>query len=156
LTSAHRDPDRTRPEEAIMPRIEVRAHAHASPQQVWTVLADTASWADWAPFDEVAVEQGHEIGEIRRLRSGRITTRERIVGFEPPRRYVYEIISGLPIRDYVAEVLFSPLAGDGTEVRWQARFRPKIPGTGWVLKRLLQGAVRKGADALVRRADGLR
>ena len=139
-----------------MPRIDVRAQAHASPQQVWTVLADTASWPDWAPFDEVAVEQGHGVGEVRRLRSGRITTRERIVGFEPPRRYVYEIISGLPIRDYVAEVLFSPLAGDGTEVRWQARFRPKIPGTGWVLKRLLQGAVRKGADALVRRADGLR
>jgi Polyketide cyclase / dehydrase and lipid transport len=138
-----------------MPRIDVRALAHASPQQVWTVLADTASWADWAPFDEVAVEEGHEVGEIRRLRSGRITTRERIVGFEPPRRYVYEIVSGLPIRDYVAEVLVSPLAGNGTEVRWQARFRPKIPGTGWVLKRLLQGPVRKGAEALVRRADGL-
>ena len=137
-----------------MPRIEVRAHAHASPQQVWTVLADTASWADWAPFDEVTVEKGHEIGEIRRLRSGRITTRERIVGFEPPRRYVYEIVSGLPIRDYVAEILLSPLAGDGTEVRWQAGFRAKIPGTGWVLKRLLEGAIRKGADALVRRADG--
>jgi hypothetical protein len=119
-------------------------------------LADTASWPDWAPFDEVTVEEGHELGEIRRLRSGRITTRERIVGFEPPRRYVYEIVSGLPIRDYVAEILVSPLAGNGTEVRWQARFRPKIPGTGWVLKRLLQGAVRKGADALVRRADGLR
>ena len=54
-----------------MPRIDVRAQAHASPQQVWTVLADTASWADWAPFDEVAVEQGHEVGEVRRLRSGR-------------------------------------------------------------------------------------
>jgi Polyketide cyclase / dehydrase and lipid transport len=138
-----------------MPRIDVRAQAHASPQQVWTVLADTASWADWAPFDEVAVEEGHEVGEIRRLRSGRITTRERIVGFEPPRRYAYEIVSGLPIRDYVAEVLVSPLPANGTEVRWQARFRPKIPGTGWVLKRLLQGAVRKGAEALVRRADGL-
>jgi Polyketide cyclase / dehydrase and lipid transport len=139
-----------------MPRIDVRAQAHASPQQVWTVLADTASWADWAPFDEVTVEEGHEVGEIRRLRSGRITTRERIVGFEPPRRYVYEIVSGLPIRDYVAEVVVSPLAGDGTEVSWQARFRPKIPGTGWVLKRLLQGALRKGVGALVRRADGLR
>jgi polyketide cyclase/dehydrase/lipid transport protein len=139
-----------------MPRIDVRAQAHASPQQVWTVLADTASWADWAPFDEVTVEEGHEVGEIRRLRSGRITTRERIVGFEPPRRYVYEIVSGLPIRDYVAEVVVSPLAGDGTEVSWQARFRPKIPGTGWVLKRLLQGALRKGVGALVRRADGMR
>jgi hypothetical protein len=134
--------------------IDVRAQAHASPRQVWSVLADTASWADWAPFDEVAVEQGHEVGEIRRLRSGRITTRERIVGFEPPHRYVYEIVSGLPIRDYVAEILLSPLAGDGTEVHWQARFRAKVPGTGWVLKRLLQGPIQKAADALVRRADG--
>jgi polyketide cyclase/dehydrase/lipid transport protein len=142
-------------EEAPMPRIDVRAQAHASPQQVWTVLADTASWPDWAPFDEVAVEQGHEVGEVRRLRSGRITTRERIVGFEPPRRYVYEIVSGLPIREYVAEVLLSPVVEGGTEVRWKASFRAKVPGTGWVLKRLLQGALRKGADALVRRADGL-
>jgi hypothetical protein len=78
------------------------------------------------------------------------------VGFEPPRRYAYEIVSGLPIRDYVAEVLVSPLSGNGTEVRWQARFRPKIPGTGWMLKRLLHGAVRKGAEALVRRADALK
>jgi hypothetical protein len=138
-----------------MPHIDVRAQAHASPRQVWTVLADTASWPDWAPFDEVAVEQGHEFGEIRRLRSGRIITRERIVGFEPPRRYVYEIVSGLPIRDYVAEVLLSPIAEGGTEIYWQARFRAKIPGTGWLLKPLLQGAIRKGADALVRRADGL-
>jgi hypothetical protein len=120
------------------------------------VLADTATWPDWAPFDEVAVEQGHGVGEVRRLRSGRITTHERIVSFEPPHRYVYEIVSGLPIRDYLAEVLLSPLAEDGTEVHWQARFRPKVPGTGWVLKRLLQGAIKKGADALVLRADGLR
>ena len=137
-----------------MRQIDVHAQAQSSPQQVWTVLADTASWADWAPFDEVAIEQGHELGEIRRLRSGRITTRERIVGFDPPRRYVYEIVSGLPIRDYVAEIVLSP-SQDGTQVRWQARFRAKVPGTGWVLKRLLQGVVQKGAGALVRRADGL-
>jgi len=107
-----------------MPQIDVHAQAQSSPQQVWTVLADTASWADWAPFDEVAVEQGHELGEIRRLRTGRITTRERIVGFDPPRRYVYEIVSGLPIRDYVAEIVLSP-SQDGTQVRWQARFAPR-------------------------------
>ena len=138
-----------------MPKIDVRVQAQASAHQVWTVLADTASWGDWAPFDEVAVEQGHELGEVRRLRSGRITTRERIVGFEPPRRYVYEIVSGLPIRDYVSEIELAPVARDGTQVRWHAQFRAKVPGTGWMLKRLLQRVIEKGADALVRRADGL-
>jgi len=121
---------------------------------VWPVLADSESWADWAPFDEITVEEGHEVGEVRRVRSGRITTRERVAEFEPPHRYVYEIVSGLPVRDYVAEVLLSSL-GDGTEVRWQARFRARIPGTGWALKRLIERAIRTGADALVRRADEL-
>ena len=138
-----------------MHQIDVRARARASPERVWSVLADTGSWADWAPFDEIIVEQGHEIGEVRRVRSGPITTRERVVGFEPPRRYVYEIVSGLPVRNYVAEIVLSRWAGNGTEVRWQARFHPRIPGTGWALKRLLERAIRQGADALVQRADQL-
>ncbi len=103
--------------------------------------------------NEITVEQGHEVGEVRRVRSGWITTRERVLRFEPPSRYVYEIVSGLPIRDYVAEVQLAPLAGDGTEVRWRATFRARLPGTGWALKRQLERVIRKAVDALVRRAD---
>jgi uncharacterized protein YndB with AHSA1/START domain len=137
-----------------MHRIDVRAGSRASPERVWSVLADAASWADWAPFDEIIVEGGHEVGEVRRVRSGRITTRERVVEFEPPHRYVYEIVSGLPVRDYVAVVLLSPI-GDGTDLRWQASFRARIPGTGWALTRLIERAIGRGANALVRRADEL-
>jgi hypothetical protein len=140
-------------EEVQMSRIDVRTQARATRERVWAVLADTESWSDWAPFDEVTVQEGHEVGEIRRVRSGRIITRERVVGFEPPRRYVYEIVSGLPIRDYVAEVLLSPIAGGGTAIHWQANFRAMVPGTGWVLKHLLSGAIAKGAGALAGRAD---
>ena len=136
-----------------MQQIDVRSRARASPPLVWKVLADAESWADWAPFDEITVEQGHEVGEVRRVRSGWITTRERVLRFEPPSRYVYEIVSGLPIRDYVAEVQLAPLAGDGTEVRWRATFRARLPGTGWALKRQLERVIRKAVDALVRRAD---
>jgi hypothetical protein len=138
-----------------MPQIEVRARARASRQRVWDLLVNAKSWGDWAPFDEVTVEQGHEVGEIRRVRSGRITTRERVTGFDPPQRYVYEILSGLPIRGYVAEVRLSPLAGGGTEILWQAKFHGTVPGTGWILKQLLGRVIKKGAAALARRADEL-
>lgn len=127
-----------------MPQIDVRARAQASPQRVWDLLVNAESWGDWAPFDEVTVEQGREVGEFRRVRAGRITTRERVTGFDPPRRYVYEIVSGLPIRAYVADVRLSPLAGGGTDIRWQATFRARVPGTGWVMKLLLGRAITKG------------
>jgi hypothetical protein len=138
-----------------MPHFDVHARTHASRQRVWDLLVDSESWGDWAPFDEVTVEQGREIGEIRRVRSGRITTRERVTGFDPPQRYVYEILSGLPVKGYVAEVRLSPLTGGGTEIRWQATFEATVPGTGWLVKRLLGRAIAKGAAALARRADEL-
>ncbi|MDX6301079.1 MAG: hypothetical protein QOF53_2293, partial [Nocardioidaceae bacterium] len=97
-----------------MAEIDVHVEALASPLCVWCILVDVRSWAEWAPFDEVTVEQGHEVGEVRRLRSGVLKTRERVIGFEPPRRYVYEIVSGLPIRDHVGVILLTPTDADGT------------------------------------------
>jgi hypothetical protein len=117
------------------------------------LLANVRGWAEWAPLDEITVEQGHEVGEIRRVRAGRVTTRERVIAFEPPRRYVYEILSGLPIRGYVAEVLLSPAIGDGTEIHWRAAFQARIPGTGWAIRRVIHRTIKKGAIALARAAE---
>jgi len=54
---------------------------------VWPLLADARTWPRWAPFDEAEVESGEGVGEIRRFRAGRVTTRERVTAIEPPRRY---------------------------------------------------------------------
>jgi hypothetical protein len=91
---------------------------------------------------------------VRRVRSGRITTRERVIAFEPPRRYTYEILSGLPIRGYVAEVTLSPITGGGTDIHWRSTFRAKIPGTSWFIQRLVRRTISKGASALGREAEG--
>jgi uncharacterized protein YndB with AHSA1/START domain len=138
-----------------VPEIDVSARARATPERVWGVLTDVEHWADWAPFDEISVESGVGVGELRRVRSGRITTHERVVALEPPHRYVYEIVAGLPVRDYVAEILLSSRGEDGTQVRWRARFRATIPGTGWVLKFLFVRVTARAADALVKHADQL-
>jgi uncharacterized protein YndB with AHSA1/START domain len=136
-----------------MLEIDVRAHSSAVPEKVWAILSDTRTWETWAGLDEVTVEQGHEVGEIRRVRSGRIVTRERVTALEPPRRYVYKIVSGLPIRDYVAEVTLSPSVGTGTEIRWHSTFRARIPGTGWAIRRKLSRVIGQGAARLARVAE---
>jgi hypothetical protein len=33
------------------------------------------TWPRWAPFDEAEVESGEGVGEIRRFRVGRVTTK---------------------------------------------------------------------------------
>ena len=54
--------------------------------------------------------------------------REEIVVFEPPERMEYTLLSGMPLRDYRAEVTLSP-DGDGTEIDWRSEF-DALPGVG--------------------------
>jgi len=136
-----------------MLEIDVGARSAAAPERVWTLLADVSTWPRWAPFDDAEVESGEGVGEIRRFRAGRVTTRERVVELDPPRRYLYEFVSGLPIRDYRAEVTLSPAADGGTAIRWQSSFRAKLPGTGWLVRRRLTQFIAETAEGLAREAE---
>jgi hypothetical protein len=69
----------------------------------------------------------------------------------PERRFAYAHTSNLPIRDYRGEVDLRP-AGAGTEIRWASSFAPKVPGTGWLLRRGLDGFVAKLATGLAEHA----
>jgi hypothetical protein len=120
---------------------------------VWPLLADVQTWPRWAPFDEAEVESGEGVGEIRRFRVGRVTTRERVIAMEPPRGYAYEFLSGLPIRDYRAEVTLRPTNEGGTAVRWRSSFRAKLPGTGWLVRRRLAQFIAQTAEGLAREAE---
>lgn len=119
---------------------------------MWALLADARSWPRWAPFDEAAVEEGEGLGELRRFQTGRRTTRERVIGFDPPRRFQYELVSGIPIRDYRAEVTLTP-DGEGTAIRWHSHFRAKIPGTGGLARRQLERFIERTAQGLAREAE---
>jgi hypothetical protein len=44
------------------------------------------------------------------------------------------------------------LLGDGTTIRWQASFPPKVPGTGWALQRGLRRFLDQCAEGLARHA----
>jgi uncharacterized protein YndB with AHSA1/START domain len=132
--------------------IDVGARSAAPPERVWALLADARSWPRWAPFDEATVEEGRGVGELLRFRTGRRTTRERVTGFEPPHRLAYELVSGIPIRDYRAEVTLTP-DGAGTAIRWHSRFEPKIPGTGGLVRRPLQRFIEETVEGLAREAE---
>jgi hypothetical protein len=80
-------------------------------------------------------------------------TRERVTVLEPPSRFGYELLSGLPIRDYRAEVTLAPAADGGTDIRWRSTFAALIPGTGWMMRRRLGRFIAETAQGLARAAE---
>ena len=138
-------------------RIHVAARSAAPAERVWAVLADARRWKEWTPLRTSALEREGSpdpdgVGALRRFGLGPMVTREEVVGFEPPRRLVYELRSGMPIRGYRAEVTLTPW-GDGTDIVWQSRFEPRIPGTGPFLRAFLNAVITDIARRLARRAE---
>jgi hypothetical protein len=126
------------------------------PDAVFALLTDGSTWPRWSPIETVELErEGHLVpegpGAIRVLRRRRTTGRDQIVDVAPDQRFSYVSLSGLPVRDYQAEVELQLLAG-GTDIRWRAWFFPKVPGTGWLLDRGLSRFLGRCARGLAEHA----
>jgi hypothetical protein len=135
-----------------MLELAAQAVSTGPPERVWALLADVRTWAEWADFDEATAESGAGLGEIRAFRRGRTRTRERVTVFEPPHRFGYEFLSGLPIRDYHGDVTLTASDG-GTKIRWHSTFNARVPGTGWLVRGRLQRFVADTAERLARAAE---
>lgn len=146
--------------------IEHRATTTADPATVYALLRNGATWPAWAPIDSFELEregagEREGIGAVRVLRSGRVTGRDTIAELVEDRRFAYTHESSLPVKDYRGSVELDPLPDGGTAIRWVSEFDPKVPGTGAVVRRGLDGfvgklvaglAARASADAAERRA----
>jgi hypothetical protein len=58
-----------------------------------------------------------------------------------------------PAKDYLGEVVFTPNAAGGTDIRWTGSFTEGVRGTGPVMRAVLGGAVRFFSDRLVQAAE---
>jgi len=137
-------------------RIEHHATTTADPAAVYALLRDGATWPAWSPIDSFELErpgagEPEGVGAVRVLRSGRVTGRDTIVELVADRRFSYSHVSSLPVKDYRGDVDLTP-AASGTEIRWVAEFDPKIPGTGALMRRALDGFIAGLVRGLAERA----
>ena len=142
-----------------MTSYEVSAVSTAPPERVFEVVADGAGWSRWAGPMVVRSWWAREgapapggAGAIRALGLQHIGSREEIVAYEPPHRLGYVVLSGLPVRDYRADVRLDA-EGTGTRITWGGTFTPKVPGTGWLLRRFLLATIGGFARRLARYAE---
>ena len=136
--------------------IQHTANTTAGPATVYALLRDGATWPTWSSLETFALERPGKdepegVGAVRVFTSGRVTGRDTIAELVPERRFAYTHESNLPIRDYRADVELERTA-DGTRITWTSRFNPKIPGTGRLLRRGLDGFVAGLVNGLAERA----
>jgi hypothetical protein len=134
-----------------MQRISIEVDSSVPAEQVFARLADALTWPDWSPIGRAEIERpardgGQGVGEIRRFITGRVTSREEVVTFDPTHRFAYRLLSGLPLEDYQARITLTP-NGSGCHIAWLSTFRGRWPGAGpfyrlvlgRFIRRLLQG-----------------
>lgn len=123
---------------------------------VWHVLADHERMAEWTPARRVVLEavgspDRNGVGAVRALHMVGPAIRERVTAFDPPRLLRYELLSGLPFRDYTGEIAVEP-SGTGSRITTVISFRTVVPGTQFVVAVVVRIASSGLARAARRRA----
>jgi hypothetical protein len=119
-------------------------------EKVWSLIGDFTI----SPAPEIKIEVEKEgdpsaggVGSIRMITIGKTRVREILDTVDPPHALTYRIIGGAPMKEYHGKVNLEG-KGDTTIYHWQARIKPKIPLTGFILCRVAKGVINTYIDAL--------
>ncbi len=126
-------------------------------EAVWALLADVTTWATWSSFNEssyavVGVPAPHGVGAQRAFRSGPFRSVDTVLTFDPPTRLSYGYRGPLPIKNYRADVVLTPLEA-GTRITWHSEFSNSLPLVGPLMRLLLGKVLGDLATALARSAE---
>lgn len=122
-------------------------------ERVWRAITDHEGMVAWSPLSKVVVvrdgnPERNGLGAVRELRGLGLRIVEEVVAWEPPAAFDYTLTRGAPVREHRGRIELADHGGV-CRITWSVRFRPLIPGTGWLLKRVLAAAL---ADMLRRLA----
>jgi len=140
---------------------EINRTTGAQAATLFRLETDGARWSEWAKplIVQSSWEQHGDpapggAGAVRKVGMWPMLMREKTMVYEQDRRHVYaQIGPPLPAKDYRAEVLLTPNAVGGTNLRWTGSFTEGLPGTGRVMLIFLRGVVRFLSRRLVKAAE---
>ncbi|MGN6216065.1 MAG: SRPBCC family protein [Solirubrobacterales bacterium] len=121
-------------------------HVAAPPETVFEVLTDHRRYPEITSLRKAELEREGDpapngLGAIRVLTLAGPPMREEVIAYEPPHRFSYALLSGLPFRDHVGTVELTPL-DQGTQVIYAVRTTPTVPVGGFAAMAFLKQAIK--------------
>ncbi|HET9154754.1 MAG TPA: SRPBCC family protein [Solirubrobacterales bacterium] len=118
----------------------------APPEIVFDVLTDHRRYPEITSLRKAELEREGEpapngLGAIRVLTVAGPPMREEVIAYEPPHRFSYTILSGLPVRNHVGTVELSP-SGGGTRIVYAIHTTPTVPVGGFAVILALKQAIK--------------
>ncbi len=131
-----------------MPYAVAEVRIAAPPETVWAQIADLNAMESWSGVPVSLRTPGPPgVGTVRELRIFGASVTEKVVAWDPPHSYAYELTGGAPLTGHHGEVHVIA-EGDRTRVRWAVRFRPRVPLTGAATAALLRRRLQRALDGL--------
>ncbi len=118
---------------------EINRISSAPPEKLFALETDGANWPRWSKpvlmqssWDRQGYPEPGGLGAIRKVGLWPLFLREETIEYEQDRRHVYRFTGPFqPVRDYTAEVTFTPTRDGGTYLHWTGSFkRSPLPGAG--------------------------
>lgn len=120
------------------------------PERLWDAITDHEGMRKWAGSLVRVVARGDAtgVGTVRRVCVGPFRIDEEVIYADAPRRLVYRVIRGLPVRFHRGEMLVLP-DGDGrSHLTWRILLSSSTPGLAGALTRTLEPALGRGLRQL--------
>ena len=124
-------------------------------EDVWSVISDHRSLHRWlvpgmkVRLDPEGVPAPNGLGAIRVIEGWGVRVREEVVEYAPPTRLCYTVLSGFPLDNHLGQIDLST-RDNQTHLSWRVTFEPHIPGTGWLMYRIVNATFGQGLARLGR------
>jgi hypothetical protein len=140
-------------------QLSTTVRSSAPVEVVWPLIGEAERWKEWSWMTRAyllrpGAPDPNGVGALRRFGIGPGGSREEVVAWEPPHHLGYIAVSGLPVRHYRSDVELRR-DGDGTVISWEGSFDELVPGTGTLIRVILQKMVGGFARRVGRYAESL-
>ena len=116
------------------------------PEVLFRVVTDHDGMGRWVgtPVSVIAAPPDRGVGTVRRITAGPLRIDEEVVAWDPPRRMIYRVVRGLPLRHHRGEVRISPWGEGGSQLAWEITIVSGAPFVAEAIASVLERTINRG------------